>query len=243
MNKVIVDKARLLRRVIVISWISLALCFVVKIFGGNFFEIMSDNPKYKALCDYAEEHLWLNFSISFVSSMYCQSMYLLSVIQRYKFTKKQFIVCIISVAISSIVKIFSFSFGWIVDIWLFLLMPICYLGKNYKKYWYAIIAFLLTFTFQFISLIVKNIGNINVAETYFIGIIYMVDVYIMCFIYYLYRNYKKEKEKMGRLWGLFAGKPVDKLKAMKAKREEKIAKLQAEVNAIEVELAKRKNDK
>ena len=49
---------------------------------------------------------------------------------------------------------------------------------------------------------------------------------------------------MGMFWVYFMGKPVDKLKAMKAKREEKIAKLQAEVNAIEVEIQRQtKNDK
>ena len=60
MNKVIVDKARLLRRVIIISWISLALCFVIKIFGGNFFEIICENPNYKALCEYADNNFWCN---------------------------------------------------------------------------------------------------------------------------------------------------------------------------------------
>lgn len=48
---------------------------------------------------------------------------------------------------------------------------------------------------------------------------------------------------MGILWGLFAGKPVDKLKAMKAKREAKIRKLEAEVNAIEIEISKKKDEK
>ena len=233
MNKVLVDKARLLRRVIIISWISLALCFVIKIFGGNFFEIMSDNPKYKALCEYADTHLWLDFFVSFISSMYCESLYLLSIIQQYKFKKWQFLICLISVTLSSSIKIFSYSFGWIFDIWLFLLLPICLLGKNYKKYWHTIIAFLLTLSFQFISLIVKNIGDINIAETYFIGIIYSIDVYIMALLYYLYRNYKKENTNMGKLWGLFMGKPVDKLKEMKVKREQQVEKLNEEIKAIE----------
>ena len=243
MNKIIVDKARLLRRAIVISWITLILCFIVKIFGGNFFEIMCNNPKYKALCEYADTHLWLDFIVSFISSMYCQSLYLLAIIQQYKFTKLQFLVCIFSVIISSCVKIFSFPFGWIIDIWLFLLMPICFLGKNYKKYWHTIIAFLITLLFQVISMVVKNIGNINIAETYFIGIIYSIDVYIMSLLYYLYRNFEKEKKTMGKLWGLFMGKPVDKLKEMKAKREKQIAKLNEEIKAIEQEIEKQKNEK
>ena len=55
---------------------------------------------------------------------------------------------------------------------------------------------------------------------------------------------------MGVFWVMFMGKPDDKLVAMKEKREKKIAKLkeketkfQSEVNAIEIELRKRKNEK
>ena len=48
---------------------------------------------------------------------------------------------------------------------------------------------------------------------------------------------------MGMFWGIFAGKPADRLRAMKAKREAKIKKYEAEINAIELELAKRKSEK
>lgn len=250
MKKIIVDKARLLRRVIVISWITLALCFVVKIFGGNFFEIMSDNPKYKALCEYADSHLWLKFVIGFLSSILCQSLYVLAILQKYKFSKFEFITTFASVFLSCLIKLYSQTFGIVLDIWTFILMPMVFLKTNWKKYFDVIIAELFVWAFQLLSLITKNLGIVNVGETYFIGLIYMIDLYIMCLLYYLYRNFKKEQKTMGILWGWFAGKPVDKLEAMKAKRLAKIdknnaenAKYQAEINAIEVELTKRKNDK
>jgi hypothetical protein len=47
---------------------------------------------------------------------------------------------------------------------------------------------------------------------------------------------------MGMLWGLFMGKPVDKLKEMKVKREKQIAKLNEEIKAIE-EAIKAQSDK
>ena len=243
MTKIEVDKARLLRRVIIISWITLGLCFVVKIFGGNFFEIMSDSPNYKALCEYADTHLWLKFIIGFLSSMLCQSFYVLAILQKYKFSVKELVITTVSVFASCLVKLYSFSFGWLTDIWLFILLPILFLGKNYKKYWNAPFALLLTLLFQFISLLVKNINTLNIGEDYFIGLIYSIDIYIMCVLYYLYRNYQKEQKDMGILWGLFMGKPVDKLKAMKAKREEKIAKLEKEIADIEIAIEQKKNEK
>lgn len=48
---------------------------------------------------------------------------------------------------------------------------------------------------------------------------------------------------MGAFWTWFAGKPVDKLKEMKVKREEQIAKLNEEIKAIEAEIAKQNSEK
>lgn len=48
---------------------------------------------------------------------------------------------------------------------------------------------------------------------------------------------------MGRFWGLFMGKPVDKLKEMKVKREKQIEKLNEEIKAIETEIAKQSDKK
>ena len=117
------------------------------------------------------------------------------------------------------------------------------LGKNYKKYWQILVAFLLNFLFQLISLLVKNLSIGLVDESIFVVLIYGIDVYIMCFLYYLYRNFIKEQNTMGRFWGLFMGKPVDKLKEMKVKREKQIEKLNEEIKAIETEIAKQSDKK
>jgi hypothetical protein len=194
MNKIYVDKARLLRRVIVISWISLAFCFVVKIFGGNFFEIMCQSKNYKALCDYADTHLWLKFVIGFLSSMLCQCLCELAILQKYKLTLFEFIITFASVFACTMLKLFNINPICICDIWLSFILPAILVGKDFKRYIAIIFAFVFNIGFQFISLLVKNIGIVNVGDTYFIGIIYMFDLYIMIFLYYLYRNFlKKEK--------------------------------------------------
>lgn len=192
MNNVIVDKARLLRRVIIISWITLALCFVMKIFGGNFFEIMCNNPNYKALCEYADNNFWCKYLICFVSSMVCQTFYELAILQKYKFNKIELIFTILSVALACYFKLVNSTIGLIFDIWLLILFPIILLGKEYKKYWKAILGLLLNFAFQFLSVIVKNLAITFVDESTFISLIYMIDLYLMLFLYYLYSNYKKE---------------------------------------------------
>ncbi len=251
MNKVYVDKARLFRRVIIISWASLALCFIVKIFGGNYFEIMTQNENYKALCEYADTHLWLKYTIGLLSTMFCHSFYILAILQKYKMSLKDFLWTFISVALCCLIKLFNQTIGGIFDIWIAFGLPFVLLGKDFKKkWWYVFVAYALTFAFQLLSLLVKNLGITNVSETYFIGLIYMIDVYIMCVLYYLYINYEKERREMGILWMIFAGKPEDKLLAMKEKRlakmkknNEENAKYQAEIDAIDCELSKKKAKK
>lgn len=250
MNKIIVDKARLLRRAIIISWITLALCFVVKIFGSNFFEIMCENPNYKALCEYADSHFWLKYILMALSSLLCQALYILAILQKYKFTTKQFLIMLVSVLVNAYIKEYYPFISFIFDFWLTLFLPMIFLGKNFKKYWNIPIGIILILSFQFLSLVAKNISIGRIDNSTFISLIYGIDVYIMCFLYYLYRNFQKENKNMGGFWVFFMGKPDDKLVAMKEKREKKIAKLkeketkfQSEVNAIEIELSKRKNKK
>lgn len=242
-NKIFVDKARFLKRVIIISWVSLLLCFVIKIFGGNYFEIMSNSKGYKALCDYADSHFWLKYLIGVCSSMLCQSLYLLAILQKYKFNRFELSLTFISVALSTGIRYFTDKYSIAFDILLCFILPIVFLGKDYKRYYHVIIAWVLTFLFQLVSLLVKNVGVVVIDESTFISLIYGIDVYIMCFLYYLYTNFKKENEKMGMFWVMFMGKPADRLRAMKAKREAKIKKLEAEVNAIEIELSKKKAEK
>lgn len=243
MNKVYVDKARLLRRVIIISWITLGLCFLVKIFGGNFFEIMCDNPTYKALCGYADKHFWLKYILSILSSSLSVGLYILAIIQQYKFTKKQIILIAPTILVSCAVKLINNKIGLIFDIWIMFGLPFCLLKFNWKKIPAIIIAFLLNLAFQFVSILAKNLSIGFLDESTFIVLIYGIDVYLMCLLYYLYRNYQKENENMGAFFVLFMGKPVDKLKAMKEKRENQIAKLNEEIKAIEAEIERQKNEK
>lgn len=242
-TKVYVDKARLLGRVIIISWVSLILCFVVKIFGGNFFDIVSNNENYKALCEYAQTNVWLEFILAFVSSFICQTFYLLAIIQKYNFTLKEWVFVVASVAINLLSKYISATLGIVFDFYLTIFMPMCFLRKDFKKYIYIVVGILSTLAFQFLSLLVRNLAIKPVDDSIFITLIYMIDMYVMCLLYYLYRNLTKERKTMGKFWVFFAGKSEEKLRKMRDKREAKIAKLEAEKNAIEVELSKRKNEK
>ena len=58
------DKERYLKRVIIVCWIALAICFGIKLFGGNLFEIMCSNENFIKVCNYADNHFWADVLIS-----------------------------------------------------------------------------------------------------------------------------------------------------------------------------------
>ena len=101
---------------------------------------------------------------------------------------------VLSIMASVFVKLYFDDFYIISDISITFILPIILVGKNYKKYFEILIAIVLSFAFQFISLIVKNLAITIIDESTFISLIFGIDVYLMFFLYYLYRNYQKEKK-------------------------------------------------
>ena len=46
---------RVIKRSIILCWIALAICFIVKILGGNFFEIVVHNDRFTAVCEFCQK--------------------------------------------------------------------------------------------------------------------------------------------------------------------------------------------
>ena len=70
--KLIVNKFKEFNRdtygmLITVSWILLVICLVIKLFGGNWFELWWDNEKFIAACNYVENNTILKISISCVN--------------------------------------------------------------------------------------------------------------------------------------------------------------------------------
>lgn len=106
---------------------------------------------------------------------------------------------LLSVFGGTAIKVFwNSTAGFIFDIWTVVIMPIIFLGKNYKRYWKVVLANLLLMTFQIISMITKQIKTFNVYESgVLISFIFGIDVLLMVILYFAYANLpnnKKEKE-------------------------------------------------
>lgn len=190
------DRERYLKRVIIVCWIALAICFGIKLFGGNLFEIMCNNENFIKVCEYADNHFWADYVLS---SFYCfVSTYFstLAMCGLYKYNKSQLIVVICTVLLGTVIKYFSSFGGVIFDFWQMIIMPCVFTLKNTSRHKFVLLGNGLIVLFQMASIYIKNIDYIIVTDYgLLVGIIYSLDVLLMIFIYYLYSNILVNKNK------------------------------------------------
>jgi hypothetical protein len=188
-----IDKVKYLKRVIIICWVALAICFCIKLFGGNLFEIMCKNENFIAICNYADTHLWAYYLIGALQCFISLYFFTLAILQRTKYKKWELILLIITVLVGSAVKMLSSTFGFIFDIWQLILFPALLFGKNFKKYLRVLAANVLLMAFQLISIYVKNINELILGDSILIGTIFSIDIWIMLLLYFAYSNIKSNK--------------------------------------------------
>jgi hypothetical protein len=181
------------KTLIISCWAVLLCCFVVKLLGGNFFEIAYDNAQFQWFCHYCNKGVmyWI-LSILFYSVS--TTLYLMAVC---RFEKPKLLLVIITIVID-IIKLIFIRYSTIVglvEFILFIIIPICYNKKNWLR---SIIGVFLVLAFQIISLVTKNIGVKIINNDVFTTIIFSIDYLIMIVLYWLYSI--KEDNKDGNIW-------------------------------------------
>lgn len=189
-----IDKVKYLKRVIIASWVALAICFAIKMFGGNLFEIICKNETFVAVCAYKDTHLWLDYIMSGLYCFVSLYFYSLAILQRSKYKIWELILVIITVLGGTAIKIWSYEYGWLFDIWQIGLLPMILLGKKWKEYWKILLAFALLLVFQVVSMITKGATPEEIYNNSIIGMMYSFDVLIMTLLYYGYANLIKSKK-------------------------------------------------
>lgn len=215
-------KVKLLQRLIIASWLLLAICFIIKICGANIFEIMCNNTNFIKVCNYIDTHIWAKYIICCLSSYCSVSLFILAVIRQYKFKVWQRVIVLITILIGCAIKLWNSYIGLGVDFVQFIIIPIIFLGKPSKLWFRPFVALLLNIIFQVISALIKNIKIEIIDDNTLLSLIYIIDVYIMLVLYYLYNNLRKEK--MGLLLGIFFVRDITTLEEIKKKNIAKIEK-------------------
>ena len=241
-------KQIVLKRMIILCWILLAVCFVVKIFGGNFFNIVCQNERFIKVCEHIDNSLIFKIIIGFLSSLLCNSLFYLAICRKIKFEKSEILIVVVVSLISVIIKILFRNISGFVDVIVLFILPFIFKRNNgvICTRWFIrsiIFANVINLIFQIISAIVKNVAVIAIeSKATLILLIYSVDCYIMLALYYLYVNNVKENKKMSWIMEWLWGKSPKQLEKMKATRIEKRAKIDQEIAEINAELDKQKNE-
>lgn len=177
-----------MRHLIRASWVVLICCFIVKLFGGNYFEIVCENENFVMICNFIDNNFWLKVIVYAIICVINVSLVLLAIIEKRKFSGWQNII-ILLIIVKSIMSWYLQIVTFCLDIIIGIVIPFVICRKMKR----VIIGQFLFISFQVISLITKNVGLTYLNnETTLVALILNIDVTIMLFLYYLYTNKKEE---------------------------------------------------
>ena len=181
------DKYKIL---IISSWIVLIICFAIKLFGGNWFEVMVENQNFINACNWLENNIIVRNAVYLILFIFTNIFYQLGVIKQKWYKPKQYLIFIPMIILWLLKTIITNQvILFLIDMIIFIALPIL---LNYKCWLRSIIGVGLILVFQIICLLTKNIGITIIGEEVLTSIILMLDYYIMIILYYLYSNRKEE---------------------------------------------------
>lgn len=202
MEEKIIDKEKLktyiqiTRITIVICWISLFAFWAIKLFGGNFFEIVVENENFVKFSEMVET-TWLKYLVSFITIAVAKYLTFGAICQKFYFKGKQLAFVLFGIvsiwAVSNFMPLGKLQFpAWYAYV-VFIVASLKY-QKGWKKS-FGVLAIVFETAFTLLSTIVRNI-QFEVIYNFLIASILSIDVYIMLALYFLYTNLLKlEKEK------------------------------------------------
>ena len=221
-----VDWKKATTRLLAVLWGVLVCCFLIKIFGGNLFEIITYNKSFINICNYLEE---TNLFYLVYYPFYLLSTYQVVLIISRNYPKNKHYIFLIILTIMYVLKMFNESITAILEILFYLTTSLIYS----KKIWRGVEVIFITVLFQFISLITKNIGYTLNYDNVVISLIYMIDYYIMMFIYCINTIIRKEGIIMGLLGPFLLSKKAKQLTAYREKLVTKRVKLDSRIKEID----------
>jgi hypothetical protein len=171
---------------IILCWLSLFAFWAIKIFGGNWFEILVENENFIKFSD-AVQNTWLKYIVSLFTIGLCNFLMVGAIIQRFTFKGKDLAMIISSILIIwSVVHFVNIEFlktscGYIVFILIGIIKQ-----KRFKKC-FGLMAVGLDLVFSTISMLTRNV-EISLIYNYTISYILSIDLYLMYMLYYLHFN-------------------------------------------------------
>lgn len=184
----------LMKITIVLCWLSLFSFWAIKLFGGNWFEIMVENENFIKFSN-TVQNTWLKYLVSLITIFVSYYFMYGAVLQKVALKGKYLVVYLLSALANwAVVNFVPINFiRMIFGYTLIIISAIVF--KQGKSKFNGIICVALDFVFSTISMLVRNI-DVEILSNYFIAYIGSIDLYIMYSLYFLYSNLLRiSKEK------------------------------------------------
>ena len=175
---------------ITMSWALLLICLIIKLFGGNWFELWWENDNFINFCNYVETKTWLKMSIACLVYL-ISGYFIISVFINRKMNLKLMAIFYPIMIIKSVVGWYNTTIAFILDL-IILLGLTTYFNKNIKR---NLICYALLFLLQLVSILIRNVSiDFNLNST-IPSLLYQIDYYIMIVLWFLYNFRRKEITK------------------------------------------------
>jgi hypothetical protein len=171
---------------IVLCWLSLFSFWAIKLFGGNWFEIMVENENFIKFSN-TVQNTWLKYLVSLITIFVSYYFMYGAVLQKVALKGKYLAVYLLSALANwAVVNFVPIDFvRMIFGYTLIIITSICY-QKGIKKY-FGVLTVILDFVFSTLSMLTRGI-KLSFITDYFILLIGSLDLYIMLGLYFLYSN-------------------------------------------------------
>ena len=180
--------------IICISWIALIICLIIKLFGGNWFELWLKNDKFISFCGFVDNTIWLKRVLACIICVASTIPVYLIMLNNNKPKHYVLIILIILTICKSILGWYNSTISFILDIFILLVVITIFNKKPLRN----IICFVIVTIFQLITIGLRNVsfwlGGFNFGNTFIEQFLIQIDYYIMIILFYLYNFKYRNKE-------------------------------------------------
>ena len=179
---------------IVLCWVSLFSFWAIKLFGGNWFEIMVENENFVKFSN-TVQNTWLIYLSTLITTIIANHFTFCSISEKFALKGKELIFVIFATITSWVtvnfinIEILKMWYGYIIIIIYAIIFQ-----KSWKKL-YGILALILETVFLAISMITRNV-ELQYVDNLMMTYILSIDFYIMYAIYYLHLNLIRIKKEI-----------------------------------------------
>lgn len=174
------------RITIILCWIALIAFWCLKLFGGNWFEIMVENENFIKFSQYVQNS-WLYYASNLITTFLANFFIFCAISEKFAlkgFELNYYLFSSITmwiVANFSTIELLRMNYGYVLII-LFAVI----IQDKWKKL-YGLLAIVLELLFTTLSFVTRNI-ELGLMLDYLTFLILSIDLYIMYALYYLYSN-------------------------------------------------------